>query len=150
LLSTDSGVTWTPVNSGLPYHYAKPLAVCDSFFLAGIGLSNGVWRRSIPEMIVSTKVSRNRETKEKVPFNFFLPRLAGEAVALEFSMPYPGHATIKLYDVSGREATAIDKQYLTDGSYRYYRDIHMLTRGYYILRLQTGTEAGIKPLRIMR
>jgi len=96
-LSTDSGLTWTDVNNGLPIdHYeVRALAISGTDIYVGT-LGGGVWRRPLSQMIVGIE-----EIKATNGFTISPnPLTSSSFIQLNAQLK---NAEVVIYDVLGKE-----------------------------------------------
>jgi hypothetical protein len=101
-LSTNSGTSWTSVNSGFPANtYVWSLAMNGSYIFTGT--TNGVWRRPLSEMVrVINPIPRQEMLKQYA--NGFKINLSKNGIAvLSPETLHNGAVTIELVNVSGKK-----------------------------------------------
>ncbi len=77
--------------------------------------------------------------------------LAGNSTTtIKFSLPRPGHVTLKVYSLLGKEIAALVDRELMAGSYEARWEARELESGVYFYRLQIGAEALTRKLILMR
>ncbi len=108
LCSTDGGETWNDYSSGIfyPLVYSLDIAEGDSALLIAGSYGSGIY-------YIHPELSGINEQKE-TEFSF-LPKstlkLSGSTTLIEFNLPKAGIASLKLYDIMGREvANILNKQ----------------------------------------
>lgn len=69
---------------------------------------------------------------------------------IQFSMPQPGHATLSLFDVNGRQIETLLDDNLTTGEYNVSFDGANLPSGTYFARLQANTTAATHKIVLLK
>jgi hypothetical protein len=148
MLSTNSGTSWTQVNSGLADLDIRSLAISDVYLFAGTE-SNGVWRRPLSELITDVE-----NQSDYNPSTFTLeqnyPNPFNPTTTIKYSIPFSEFVTLKVYDVLGNEvATLVDEQKLA-GSYEIVFNATNLSSGMYLYTLKAGGYTQTKKLILMK
>lgn len=131
--STNYGQTWTDFTAGL----AKPLVlslVSDHLGYLHAGTAGGSTFRTIQS-------TTNVESKPfQLPLSFHLahnyPNPFNGTTRIEFTLPYDGHVTAKVYDILGRELYTITDGRFTLGRHSIEWDAGDLPSGIYFYQLQ--------------
>ena len=147
-LSSDFGSSWHIVDQNLPNDHISGLTILDSFLYVGTSRT-GVWKLSIPEMIVSVE-----ENTIETPTNYILnqnyPNPFNPSTTISFSLPNKEFVTLKIYDALGKEITTLVNEELNAGSYKNDWNAGNLSSGIYFYRLQAGKYSETKKLILLK
>ena len=146
-LSTNNGTSWTTVNTGLPNTNVYALTVSGTYLFAGT--NDGVWQRPLSEMITSVE-----EISSGLPIEFSLeqnyPNPFNPSTTFVFSLPERSLASLKVFDILGKEVALLISEELPAGTYTKWWDASGLPSGTYFYRLQTGSFSETKKLILLR
>lgn len=78
------------------------------------------------------------------------PNPASSEVKFHFSLADPGKATLKVFDITGREIKSLVDDQLDAGSYTYGMDVSQLPEGVYLYTLSAGTTVMTRRLTVTR
>jgi len=78
------------------------------------------------------------------------PNPFNPATTIKFSLPGPGHVTLKVYSLLGKEIAALVDRELTAGNYEARWEAPGVESGVYFYRLQSGAEVLTRKLILMR
>jgi hypothetical protein len=138
-LSTNNGDTWLQKNQGLGNLYANAFIVFNNYVYAGT--NNGIWRRSLQEIIsintISTEIPKNFNLYQNYP-NPFNP-----STKIKFEIPPTlspsgiggNPVLLKVYDITGREIQKLVNEPLKPGVYEKTFDGSKLSSGIYFYSL---------------
>ena len=148
LLSTDKGITWNEINTGLPDSIVRSLAICGSTLFAATDTS-GLWRRPLAEIITSAQ-----NTPAQISSQFILqqnyPNPFNPGTTLSFEIPSKAYVVLKVYDVIGREVATIVSEEMRAGAYSRRWNASGMSSGIYFYRLQAGSVSLTKKLILLR
>ena len=113
-LSTNNGTSWTEVDSGLTNTFVISLAVSGANLFAGTA-DGGVWRRPLSEL-VSVKLNMG-ETPTRFSLSQNYPNPFNPTTTISFSLPTRSFASLKVFDIVGREVSTIVLGELQAGNY---------------------------------
>jgi hypothetical protein len=147
-ISADNGTSWTAYSFGPTDVSFLSFAVSGGNLFAGT--PHGVWLRPVSEILSSADAYRRREILSHPPFKISPSCRDASIVAVEFTVPHSDRVAIALYDPAGREVVSLINKPLDAGAYRYFWDTHRLAQGCYAVRLQVGSTAWGKTIRIVR
>ena len=149
-LSKNKGAYWTSVNFGLPQNpTTRSLTVSGTNLFATID-SNGIWRRSLSEMVGVIKLNAQIEPQNFDFFNLKTPYRSHHNAVISFSLGHTEQVSVKLYDLSGHEvATIINKQF-DFGSHSLTWNTENIVTGFYTVRMQAGRNSYAKSILISR
>jgi hypothetical protein len=132
--SSDDGANWSPVSDGLP-----GLSTVNQLAVVGTDLYGsylGVWKRPL------SQITGVRETGAPLPAKFALeqnyPNPFNPSTNFNFQISEPGFVNLTVYDLLGREISALVRQPLRRGSYSVTWDASGEPSGVYYYRLQSG------------
>jgi hypothetical protein len=140
--SSDDGANWSPVNDGLPGPATiNQLAVLGTNMYGGY---LGVWKRPL------SQITGVYETGGSVPAKFALeqnyPNPFNPSTNFNFQISEPGFVTLTVYDLLGREISALVRQPLQRGSYSVRWDASGEPGGVYYYRLQAGNRREVRSM----
>ena len=146
-LSTNNGVSWTSVNTGLTDTSICALAADDTYLYAGTAYT-GVWRRPLSEMITSDAVSPSEE-----PASFTLeqnhPNPFTSSTTISFTLAERGFVALDIYDLLGNKLRTLLRQTLDAGEHFTEFDAKDLAAGVYVAKLRVnGVEREMKMVRV--
>ncbi len=162
-LSTDVGASWSAVNVGLINTDVQCLAIQGTHLFAGT-YGGGVWRRPLSEMTTDV------ESEMELPRHFALmqnyPNPFNPITKIGFSVPDFGTrsrspeangqiadyglATLKVYDVLGREVATLVNEVKQPGMYTVQWDGSRQASGVYFYRLDAGSFTNVKKLILLK
>jgi hypothetical protein len=149
-LSTDSGTSWTSVNSGLPANTkVQSLAVSGSTIVAGTG-GGGVWRRPFSEMVGVINPKSQQGMFQQTSFKMLSPRHANRMVIIECSLPRPEKVTFTVCDVSGHDISSLGNKIFEAGLHQIPWDTRNVAAGFYVIRMNAGSNSCVKNITIIR
>ncbi|NJD22613.1 MAG: T9SS type A sorting domain-containing protein [Melioribacter sp.] len=113
------------------------------------------YKRYLP---ATGKIPKNRvtdvEQEETLPVDFQLmqnyPNPFNPTTTISFSIPQAEYATLKVYDVIGREVAALVNEFKDAGNYNFNFDASKLSSGIYLYRLQAGNFVDVKRMILMK
>jgi hypothetical protein len=155
-LSTNSGTSWTAVNSGLTNSDVRALAVSPT--VGGTGGTNliagtwgsGVWRRPLSEMIISVKEPISVEMPSVYSLHQNYPNPFNPSTTIEFSIPQSGFVSIEVFNTLGQVVGRLVNEELQPGKYKTSWDASGFPSGTYFYRLQSGSFSETKKLILVR
>ena len=135
-LSTNNGLSWTQKNQGFgfaPRVYS--LLIANNYIFAGTYYKSA-WRRSLAEIIeiqnISTKIPSSFSLSQNYP-NPFNP-----TTNIKFDIAKNGFASIKIYDILGKEVATLVNENLKSGTYEVTFDGSDLSSGTYFYQLRVS------------
>jgi hypothetical protein len=145
--SSNNGISWTAVNTGLTNTTVWALAISGMDLFAGT--EGGVWRRPLSEMITSVK-----ELHTSVPEGYTLqqnyPNPFNPSTTIRFSLPKSGYVTLKVYNILGREVETLVDGVRAAGSCSVEWTPSSLASGVYLYRIEAGAFSVVKRLLLLR
>ena len=87
-------------------------------------------------------------TKYAASQNF--PNPFNPTTTISYALPNEGMATLKVYDILGREVATLVNEYKTVGSYNVTFDATKLSSGIYIYKLQSGNFTSVKKMQLVK
>jgi hypothetical protein len=146
-ISTNSGTTWTAINSGLPVGVsARALMVSGGNLFAGI-YDFGIYRRPVSEVTGAI----NQNPRPEMPdFNIHFALHADRRVTIEFSLPHSDQVTLEIYNLSGRKiATPVDRNF-SSGAHIITWNSQNSSTGCYVVKMKAGLNAFVKSIPFFR
>jgi len=145
--STDGGGSWTNHKDGLLYTILDHLSVGPDGRLYGAG-GAGIYRTKDP---ITTGVE---QFSDIVPARYELmqnyPNPFNPKTDIRFQISDFGFATLKIYDILGREVTTLLNENLHPGTYHITWDASAQPSGVYYYRLTSGLYSETKKLLLMK
>ena len=149
-ISSDSGKSWSAVNSGLLNSndkYVSDLVICGSNLFART--NTGIWRRPLSELITGIK-----DNVYEVPIRFELhqnfPNPFNPSTTFSFDLYSKSFVTLLVYDALGRKIATLVSEELSPGTYVRQWSGESLSSGIYFYRLQAGLNTETKKLVLLR
>jgi hypothetical protein len=145
--STNSAGNWTAANTGLFNTSIQSLILSGSDLMGGTN-GNGAWRRpfvqltDVREIDLSVPQSLALEQNYPNPFN--------PSTRIGFQILDFGFASLKVFDILGREVATLVNEQLKPGSYEATFDGSRLSSGIYFYRLQAGALTETRKLSLLR
>ena len=78
------------------------------------------------------------------------PNPVTEESTISFNLEAPGHARLRLFDLTGREVSALVEGFLPAGSYRHGFNAGDLPNGVYIYQLQVDEAMASRQLVVLK
>ena len=144
--STDKGDNWIETNHGLTNTYVHALLVKDSLLFAGT--RDGVWKRSLSNLITSEKLSEVDvqafyRLEQNYPNPFGAASIAGNpSTSISIYLPIASRVTLRVLDIFGREIQSLVSGELPAGKYSQTWDAAGLHSGMYFYQLIAQPKSG--------
>jgi hypothetical protein len=146
-LSTNNGLNWSEVNTGLPRTtYIYSLITSKTNLIAGT--SDGLWRRPLSE-ITSVEQSSYR-LPERFSLSQNYPNPFNPSTTIEYQIPKQSYVTLRIFDLLGREVATLVNEKREAGSYRVQFDGAGLSSGVYFYQLRGGEFVQTKKLILQK
>jgi hypothetical protein len=139
-LSTNSGTSWAPVDSGLADPRVQALAVAGNNLLAGT-LYQSVWRRPLSEMITAVPPP-SMVTPRQFALDQNYPNPFNPTTAISYQLSAVSKVELVVYDMLGREVATLVHEVKQPGTYSVHFDGSHLASGAYFYRLQARSGDG--------
>lgn len=133
-MSSNNGTTWINKNQGFNNPCIYALLITNSSIFAGTN-SQGIWKRSISEIIGIQNVSSELPREYKLYQNY--PNPFNPNTNIEFSISKKSLVELIIFDVKGKEISKLVNGNLEAGVYRYNYDGSHLSSGVYFYKLIT-------------
>jgi hypothetical protein len=152
--STNNGAMWTPFNTGLPSNEDLPsttvwsLAVIDTFVFAGTS-NNGVWRRTLSQLISSAPTSSTTLPAISLLAQNF-PNPFNPSTTIKYELRQAVHVKLTVYDILSREVSVLVNDGRDAGVHEVNFDGSNLASGVYFYRLQAGDYVATKRLLLLK
>jgi photosystem II stability/assembly factor-like uncharacterized protein len=148
-LSTDNGDFWNNTGGSLSDKQIQTLAIGGSDLIAGT-FSDGVWRRSLAEMIATGILNNDN----RIPSHFALrqnfPNPFNPNTTISFSLPAKAIVSLKVFDILGREVASLACEELPAGNHSRQWRAKNISSGIYFCRLQASSFTETKKLVLLR
>ncbi|MBE2217127.1 MAG: T9SS type A sorting domain-containing protein [Ignavibacteria bacterium] len=148
--SNNNGNTWIMRNEGLPYAIVAKLFIANNFLFAG-RYNGGVYRRELNQLIGINPIS------SEIPESFSLfqnyPNPFNPSTKIKFAIPFIPSAAqtfLSVFDIFGRQVTALISQQLTPGTYEVEWDASNQPSGLYLYKLTTGDFSETKKMILVK
>ena len=143
IISTNGGISWIRKNEGFDGDdyiitnllYANGYVLAGRVYYASGFQSYKVWRRDFQELVSVNEISSTLPSKYSLGQNY--PNPFNPRTVISFSLPVVNNATLKVYDVMGREVQTLVNEKLQAGTYEVTFDGSGLTSGVYFYKLMT-------------
>lgn len=149
-LSTDSGMSFTPVNTGLSgsAQNVNALSVSGGYLIAGTQ-QEGVWRRAISEMVTAVRGPGGMAPRVfSLEQNF--PNPFNPTTTINYKLPRNVHVSLEVYDMLGRRVAVLVNEREDAGSYSVTFNGSGLASGVYIYRLEAGSFVSERKLAVVK
>ncbi len=133
-LSTDFGLSWRAVDSGLPRTHITSLLASNTNLFAGTDSS--VWRRPLSEMIGQSAVTQETAFQKDIqsypnPFN--------ASTTIGFALSEQGFVQLDVFDMLGRTVQSLLNETMEPGQHSTRFDADNLASGIYTVVLSAGS-----------
>ncbi len=146
--STDKGGTWTAINEGFaPKTLIYKMTFDDQYLYAGTN-TRSVWRRPLSEITAVEEISSMIPSVFSLSQNY--PNPFNPKTDIRFQIADGGFATLKIYDVLGREVSTLVNEQLHAGTFIASWDASGQPSGVYYYRLTSGSYSETKKLLLMK
>jgi photosystem II stability/assembly factor-like uncharacterized protein len=146
-LSSDGGVIWTSLNSGIPGN-TRVWSLTVSSYGIFAGTDKGVWRLPLSEIITEVKnitaLPKNFTLEQNYP-NPFNPR-----TKINYTIPTRSYIVIKVYDILGNEIETLVNEEKPAGIYEATWNSTNLPSGIYLYKMQAGYYIVTKKMVLMK
>jgi hypothetical protein len=154
--STDDGISWNPINNGLPANppvSALALKVVnDTYYELYAGVFNdttngaGVYKLGIMVGV--------EEIDNQIPSEYLLeqnyPNPFNPSTTIEFAIPRQLFAQLEIFNVLGEKVSTLISEELSAGNYKYEWNAEGLPSGVYLYSLSTEYYTQTKKLMLMK
>ena len=147
-LSTNNGTSWTSVNTGLTGNFVLTLAISPNGANQGLdspsgmnlfaGNYDGVWRRPLSEMIATSVKQTSTPLPERFELEQNYPNPFNPSTTIEYNIPQESQATVKIFDLLGREVAVLVNERKDAGRYSMQWNGEQFASGIYFYALQAG------------
>jgi hypothetical protein len=145
--STNNGISWTEVNTGLTNFIVNALLVHGTNLFAGT--DNGVWYRPVSELITGIE-----DQSDRILSRFILeqnyPNPFNPSTTINYSVSSSEFVALKVYDVLGNEVATLVNEEKPVGSYEVNFDARGLSSGIYFYKLQSGNFIETKKMILLK
>ncbi len=149
LYSTDAGVTWYPLDNGLPQTQIMKLKVRGHYLIATT-YGRNMYYIDINQLGGSGVAAINSAEPTAAITAVYPNPVESQSPhsSIRFTMASDAHATIGVYDVLGREEHLLLNESLTKGEHECAADLSGLPAGQHFIMLTTGGVSVMKPISI--
>ncbi|MGE5433140.1 MAG: T9SS type A sorting domain-containing protein [Syntrophomonadaceae bacterium] len=155
--TADNGLNWKEISQGLPEFIIKQeqpvtitlmcLASSNTHLFLGI-FGHGVWRLPLSGM------ESGVQSPPDVPLKFSLeqnyPNPFNPSTTIKFTLPYPQHVTLKIFDLLGREVATLVNEVKAEGIHNVTWKAENVSSGIYFYELRAGSTINIRKMMLLR
>ena len=142
--SSNNGLSWEQVNTGLAYPYVRSLTVSGNTLFAGT-LGGGVYKANIGTVSVRTAAAQASTVNIS-----FSPHPVLDRTRLTIDLPLTARTEISIIDALGRLVHQRLLGELSAGTHDVEQDFQTLPNGTYGVVVQAGCERAHKLLQVIR
>lgn len=146
--SKDAGETWNEMNAGLTdsEKRIKKLSINPGNYLFAGTANTGVYRWNLGGAVDA----KSYKVKSLVQQGFSVTSINAGQVVISFTLVQYSQVKLSLFDIRGREITALVNGWLNEGihSVNLNKNVDKISKGVYICRMQVGYKNIIKSLII--
>jgi len=139
--SSNLGVTWDNVNTGIVGSDIRTLALDASGYVYCGSVTGAVYKSTQPEPMQS--IGPSQTVTPPAPKAYVLeqnyPNPFNPTTNIPFAMPVAGHASIKIYNTLGEVVATVLDQEMTAGPHTVRWDASFVPSGIYFYRFQSGS-----------
>ena len=156
-LSTDAGLTWSDVNSGLTNRHTATVAIGLSDVYLGtksvwrrpiLTDGSGVWRRPILEMTSVSAPGAPKPTDYLVEQNY--PNPFNPTTVITYQIPKEEWVRVRIFDLLGREIRKLVDEKKASGRYSVEFNGAGLASGIYFCSVQSGNIRSVKKMVLLK
>ena len=147
-VTSDSGKVWTPIG-GTVFGGVSVSAMAANKKYLFAGTQGGVWRIPLADIATSVNDHRSQLPAQYALYQNF-PNPFNPSTVIRYQMPVNSRATLKVYDVLGREiATLVDGEQ-SAGTHSVTFNAAGISSGTYFYRFQAGTYSETKKITVLK
>lgn len=152
LRSTDGGITWTDVGTGLSRGRVRTTSVVNDTMFSAVNsvTGNWIWYRPFAELLPSAGIE---DAPTAGTGHAFLengrPNPGATAVTMSYFMAHSGHVSLKVYNTLQQEVACVIDGVQEGGRHQIDIDVRALPSGTYYCRLVTDGIAHTKPMVVV-
>jgi photosystem II stability/assembly factor-like uncharacterized protein len=136
LISTNNGISWSPINDGLNYLYINSLAINKKYVYASIG-GTALYRRPLSDFGINS-VNENPVASPNLQLVQNYPNPFSTQTNVEFRLPNEARVTLNVYNSLGEEVATHANGELSAGEHSLPFRAEGLQNGIYFYRLTAG------------
>lgn len=146
--SKDGGANWVLKNEGLPLD-VYGIEVLDNYLYAGTN-TYGVYKRPLSELVTSIENSLEIPNEIRLEQNY--PNPFNPSTTIRYSISEPGHVSLKIYDLLGKEVATLVNEFKQPGNYdsQFSLQNSRLTSGIYFYKITSGKYSETKKMIILK
>ncbi len=145
-VSTDNGTSWIQRNEGLSNPSIHAFCIFNNYIFASAGL--GVFRRSLGELVGIQPISNEIPNQFSLGQNY--PNPFNPNTVISFQLAVNSFATIKVYDLLGREVATLVNEQLQPGTYEVDWYGSNFSSGIYYYKIVAGDYTETKKMVLMK
>ena len=146
--SIDNGNNWSSITNNLPTENPIMALYIHNGFLYAVVYGSGIWKLALPP----TDVQENLGvvTLDRFILDQNYPNPFNPSTTFSFNLPKTSYATLKVFDLLGKELAILVNRQLSAGKHEYHWNATDLPSGIYFYRLQAGQYTETKKLILLR
>lgn len=144
--STDGGLTWDGINGGLADTVVSDLSINNEGYIVA-GTPHGVFRTVSSSLAT---VPRGPPVPPSVHLSQNYPNPFNSATNISFDLPRRTYATIKVFDVLGREVSTLVDDVLNAGPHIIAFAPGGFSTGVYFYQLRAGGATAVKKMVLVK
>jgi hypothetical protein len=148
-LSTNNGTSWTAVNSGLMNSRVYSFSMSEGNIFAGTD-GGGVWRRPLSEMVGVINDKPLPQLSQQAQLKIRSPEIATSPATITFSLLQPENVNLAVYTMSGHEIASLVNKNFESGLHHVQWNTRNVAAGFYIIRMQAGSNSLTKSFPMVR
>jgi hypothetical protein len=147
-LTSNNGVSWTSINTGLTNAFVLSLVRCGATLLAGVH-GSGVWKRPLLE--VTTPVDRpanNLPQQFRLDQNY--PNPFNPATTITYTVGRTSRVSLRVFNLVGKEVATLLDETQSAGHHEVVFDATNFPSGMYLYQLHAGQLTGTRRMVILK
>ncbi len=141
-----NGTSWEQRNEGLGNLNVNALCIINNYIFAGTGA--GVYRRPLSELVGIQPISNEIPNQFSLLQNY--PNPFNPSTVISFQLAVNSFASLKVYDILGREVATLVNEQLQPGTYEVDWDGSKFASGVYYYKLIAGNYIETKKMVLIK
>ncbi|HTR99773.1 MAG TPA: T9SS type A sorting domain-containing protein [Bacteroidota bacterium] len=154
-VSTNAGVTWSPVNTGLPDVQVESILVSNGTLFAGTQSTSrfengaGVWSRPLSDILTAIPLGE-AAAPPRYSLDQNYPNPFNPSTTIRYVIANREHVTLEVFNVLGARVALLIDRIEDPGPHFVIFDATGLATGAYFLRLTSGGKAMVRKMLSVR
>ena len=149
LYSTNMGTTWNVLGAGLPAVPVHDLTLhSPTRKLVAFTHGRSAWKIDVTTLTGVNEQAATRPTALQLYQNY--PNPFNPTTTIRFALHTSAHATLKIFDMLGKEVASVLDERLESGEYSRTFDATNLPTGVYFYRLEAGSVSQVRRMTILK